>query len=169
MNKNSPKLAAFTTTELIVVMVLATVVFSLALMAFQIINKQYIQYNQDSTQAIELDRLQALLHRDIDQAKLVEIQKNQLSCQYSTYTAFYIFEDQQLVRNLSIEDYKKDTFAFSTINLTTFFEQESISSGLIDYLSWETQLFGEACTLNLKKTYDHQTTLLMEETTQYGY
>lgn len=166
MNKKNLKLAAFTTTELIVVMILATVVFSLALMAFQIINKQYIQYTQDSTEAIELDRLYALLHRDIDQTKLVEIQKNQLSCQYQNYTVFYTFESKQLIRDVSIVDYKKDTFAFTTIILETFFEQETTQNGLIDYLSWETQLFGETQILNLKKTYDHQ---VLMETTQYGY
>ncbi len=166
MNKNNHKLAAFTTTELIVVMVLATVVFSLALMAFQIINKQYIQYNQDSTTAIDFDRLQALLHKDIDQAKLIEIQKNQLSCHYQNYTVSYDFMPKQLIRDVSIDDYKKDTFAFTTIFIETSFNQEPIQNGLVDYITWQTQLFEENYTLNLEKIYDHQ---VLMEIAIYGY
>lgn len=134
--KSSPqRLKAFTITELIIVMILSTIVFSMALTAFQISSDLYKQYDKSSSESIAMDRARALLGTDIANAKQLYIEENTFYCMLNKGTIIYKSTNNALIRTFeTTEEQRPDTIIFGSLKLEAFFEDEMVTEGLFNRL-----------------------------------
>ncbi|RSC92204.1 PulJ/GspJ family protein [Tenacibaculum singaporense] len=124
------KIKAFTLTELLVVMVVSTIVISLAFLVLTMIQKQTqnIKINLNKRQTIEnLDRV---LWKDFNESNTIFLKKELLSFEKELDTITYTFQEKVIIR-------KKDSFLIQTNNKTFFLDGLKVKNGPIDALKLE--------------------------------
>lgn len=154
----SHRLSAFTIMELLVVMILSTFVFSMALMAYQIMGGLYRNYEETSTNSVDFDRFRALLGRDIATAKTLHYETPQLFCSIDNFreekhVVIYQFNPQSIVRSSDIGE-RLDTVYRGECQVSTYFEAEEIAAGRIDRLTLQLIFFEQPLQLNYEKPSD---------------
>jgi hypothetical protein len=147
------KVAAFTIMELLVVMILSTFVFSMALMAYQIMGGLYRNYEETSTSSVELDRFRALIGRDIAASKALYYDAPTLFCQYEGHYVSYQFGPSGVVRSGDLAE-RLDSVYHGPSSINSYFEQEEIMEGEIDQIHIEIRFFEQALPLDFEKAKD---------------
>jgi prepilin-type N-terminal cleavage/methylation domain-containing protein len=124
------RIKAFTLTELLVVMVVSTIVISLAFLVLTMIQKQTqnIKINLNKRHIIE--NLDKILWKDFNEANNVFIKKELLTFEKELDTIVYTFHEKVIIR-------KKDSFLIQTNNKTFFLDGLKVKNGSIDALKLE--------------------------------
>ncbi len=130
MNFNK-KIQAFTLSELLIVIVISSIVISLAFSALSMIQKQVstIQNTLDKTQDIEF--LNRSLWSDFNSYNVMYNTKIDALFLSTPIDSFqYAFDENYIIR-------KKDTIRVSLVNKKLFLDGQDVSSGIIDAMELE--------------------------------
>ncbi|TDQ21836.1 type II secretion system protein [Tenacibaculum caenipelagi] len=121
------KIKAFTLTELLVVMVVSTIVISLAFLMLTMVRKQLnvIKKGIDKKQIIEhLDRV---FWKDFNECKKVSLKNKKLFFEKDMDTVVYNFEEKIIVR-------EKDSFSIQINHKSFYLDGLKVNNGFIDAL-----------------------------------
>lgn len=121
------KTKAFTLSELLVVMVVSTIVISMAFLVLSMVQKQMklIGGNLEKKQTIEsLDRI---LWQDFNESKQVFLEKEQLVFEKEEDTVVYRLKEKNIIR-------EKDSFPIQVENKLFFLDGMQIEKGALDAL-----------------------------------
>lgn len=167
-NITSSTWAAFTIIELMVVLLLSSVVFSMALLVLDIFNQQLVQQATEHKAILDLQRFKSQLQQDVELSQTTKLEEQQIVLEGAGSTIVYQFEDQQISREVQLESAISDTFALVTKNLTAQWQRQAVSWGLVDQLTWEGRFLEQPFSLKIYKTYTAQTLFqLQEQATTY--
>ncbi|CAL2063779.1 type II secretion system protein [Tenacibaculum sp. 190524A05c] len=125
------KVKAFTLTELIVVMIISTILISLAFTALSMVKRQIGHIQKRTEIKNELISLEKVLHKDFNWYGLGEFNTNRLKFKNPIDSVKYTFEDNFLLRN-------KDTIKIAVSNLAVYLDGNTVKKGKIDALKFET-------------------------------
>lgn len=142
--------------ELLVVLFLSSLVFGAILLVFQIVQQQQRQQSKDYEEIAAVRQLKTLLQVDAFKAKEWIIEDRKLYCYYPTYYIEYHFEPQQLLRTIRTQISHTDTFALPTLDILGKWQEEEITFGPIDLLSWESRFFEQTFHVLIQKKYATQ-------------
>ncbi len=123
------KVKAFTLTELIVVMIIFTIVISLAFMALSMVKRQVGHIQKRTVAKEELIGLEKVLNKDFNTYGLADFSGNNLSFKSPIDSVNYVFEEGFLLRN-------RDTIKISISNLTFFLDGNNVKKGNVDAIKF---------------------------------
>ncbi|MEL6863602.1 MAG: hypothetical protein AAFP19_04245 [Bacteroidota bacterium] len=149
-------LAAFTIAELLVVSLLSVLTASAAIAAFQIVDTQYEDYAQHTEASLRLNSLHALLYGDFAEAEVVRIENNRLAFDYLSYTIWYSFSEDFLVRRTDQEVQRPDTFWLYPRHLEAHFANQPVEWGRIDRCQFEVMMEEIIFPFHFHKSYSAQ-------------
>jgi len=152
--KGSKRLAAFTIMELIIVMLLSTLIFGMALTAFQIMQRLYRQYDELSTETTTLDRFRALLAYDVEQATSLHYTENQLILKSTARTLHYQFQKEAIVRKDATPSSLADTLWTAASKIECTWQKGPVQEGPIDQIALTLFLFEKPLVLQFCKSLD---------------
>ncbi|WP_442267063.1 PulJ/GspJ family protein [Tenacibaculum sp. ZS6-P6] len=124
------KINAFTLTELIVVMVISTIVVSLAFMALSMVKRQIRNIEKRIYIKEELTRLEKVLMKDFNTFRNIEKQNSYLKFKNALDSVTYEIEQTFVLRN-------KDSFQLSLKNTTLFLDGNKVKQGAVDGMRFE--------------------------------
>ena len=124
------KAKAFTLTELIVVMIISTIVISLAFTALSMVKRQIGHIQKRTEIKNELISIEKVLHKDFNWYGLGELSNNSLKFKNPIDSVKYTFEDKFLLRN-------KDTIKIAISNLAVYLDGKTVKKGKVDALKFE--------------------------------
>lgn len=153
------KLAAFTMIELIVVMVLSGIIFSMALLVLDIVGQQASHQEEQHQEVLKIEQLQLLLSKDAYASTAIWAEQEQVFFEYDGYTIKYQFEEKMTCRSILQEPIHTDTFWLPKLALAIQWQQQPITTGRVDALTLESQFFGQAYTIYIQKHYASKTLL----------
>lgn len=160
------KLAAFTMIELIVVMVLSGVIFSMALLVIEIVGQQARHQEEQHQEVLEVKQLEVLLQKDAYQAKGMWIEQGQVILDYEEYSILYQFEQEKINRSILQEQVHTDTFYLPSLSLESSWQGQPLELGRIDQIKLVTQFFEQPYTILIQKQYDNKTLLEISTSNQ---
>jgi prepilin-type N-terminal cleavage/methylation domain-containing protein len=117
------KLRAFTIIELIIVMLISSVVITIAYTGLGVFYRQYTQFKHTQeavSQTLLLDRLLTL---DFSNCNYVEKKEGGITCVYADKEIAYQLTDEYILRT---EKQTADTFFMPNLRYQTFFLQEEV-------------------------------------------
>lgn len=126
------KVKAFTLTELIVVMIISTIVISLAYVALSMVKKQVGHIQKRTISKEELLSLEKVLHRDFNSFGIADFTNSELRFKNPIDSIKYIIEDNYILRN-------KDTFHVPLSEVTLFLDGQKVQKGKVDALRFTTK------------------------------
>lgn len=153
------KLPAFTMIELLVVLVLSGIIFSMALLVLEIMGQQAGHQEQQHQEVLAIEQLQLLLKKDAYQAKEIWTTEEQLFFNYEAYRIQYQFKEQIICRTILQEPMHTDTFQLPSVNLERTWQRQPITFGRVDAFKVETTFFGALYSITIQKEYDSKTLL----------
>lgn len=159
------KLPAFTIIELIAVMLLSGLIFSMMLIVIQIMQQQNMHQEAEHFEVLQVEQLSALLQKDAYQAKSMVVEGKQLFFDYGEYNIAYSFNEKNIWRSILNNDMHTDTFFLPAMNLEYSWQEQNIELGIVDKVSFQTQFFEQIFEIIVQKKYDYKTLLEQE---QYG-
>lgn len=151
------KVAAFTIVELIAVMLLSGLIFSMALLVIQIMQQQNSHQEMEHQEVLKIEQLSSLLQKDAYQATSILVEGKQVFFDYKTHSITYQFNEQDVWRSIIETSIHTDTFALPTLLLEATWEDQPIEVGLLNKLKWQSHFFEQLFELNIQKKYDHKT------------
>lgn len=124
------KTKAFTLTELLVVMIVSTIVISMAFVVLTMVKKQLrvIRRNLDKKQTIE--QIDRVLWKDFNESNLVYFVKDKLVVEKEEDTLFYTIKEKMLIR-------EKDSFPIQIKTKSFFLDGLQIEKGSLDAMKLE--------------------------------
>lgn len=130
---HNKKTAAFTLSEMIVVMILTTIVVGLAFSVLTLVQRHIGSIQNNYNHTTELNKLEQSLILDFNRFSTIEFDNlnEQLLFTNELESKTYKFEDQIIVKEL-------DTFHIKLNNKTFYFDGNPIPNGTIDAIKIET-------------------------------
>lgn len=150
------KLSAFTLMEVLVGMVLTAIISALAFYSYFLIQKQFFQLQRIQQTANNCLELRTILNRDFEKAESISIQEANISIVNKEGLIFYNIWPEGLIRYHAITPMIRDSFKLKNFNYTTFFKGEPVEAGIIDQFVIIQNIFKEAQSLSIKKTYSSE-------------
>jgi prepilin-type N-terminal cleavage/methylation domain-containing protein len=160
------RIKAFTLLEVVVSMIIAALVITIAYTAYQIIHRSYATYQLKNTQMAMLLRLDELLQKDFSRSMLISRTADGLAFTDSSSVIRYTFTAGAVVR----EGISIDTFRVITQNINLQFESKTLTafpaeepeSDRIDELSFNGLYADEIIPYHYHKQYSSEN--LIEKT-----
>ena len=119
----SKKIQSFTITEMLVVMILTTIVISIAILVLNLVQKELKGIQQNFKNNTELRTLEQTLWSDFNKNEVVlETKNNQLICSSPLDTVIYQFKENYVLRDtdtLKISIEQKGFFLDMKVTLTS--------------------------------------------------
>lgn len=156
------KLAAFTMVELIAVMVLSGLIFSMAMLVINIVQTQGKHQDQQHKEVLEIEQLSALLKKDAYVSKAIWVEQQQLFFEFDKHSIIYHFKDENICRSIVHANIHTDTFLLPSLRFQASWKLQNIQEGRVDAIELETKFFEQNFTIFIQKKYDYKT-LLREE------
>ncbi|BDS14300.1 PulJ/GspJ family protein [Aureispira anguillae] len=153
------KLAAFTIVELIVVLLLSGIIFTMAMLVIDIMQQQGKHQERAHKEVLEMEQLGALLKQDAYRAKSIWAEGKKLFFDYGSYEIAYQFDPLRICRSILHTSIHIDSFALPTININYAWQQQPVELGRVDKIALESQFFGQPFELIITKLYDNKTLL----------
>ncbi|WP_075343322.1 PulJ/GspJ family protein [Tenacibaculum agarivorans] len=127
------KIDAFTLTELIVVMIVSTIVVSMAFMALSMVKRQVGSIQNRFQKKEELVRFEKIIHKDFNNYGIGNLKgNNNVQFKNALDSVMYQIKDTYVLRN-------KDTFAIAIHNSAFLLDGKKVNSGFIDAFRFEAQ------------------------------
>lgn len=148
------KLKGFTIMELIMVMALMSIIVGLGYAARNILEDNFIKYDQQSDELMESVNFSVFIEKDFNDAKKVTIQDDRLILDKKDIILEYTFDEDKIYRNAFIgnEKYSSD-IDIQNVEIETFFQRQLIHLGLIDFCKINYEISGIKNTITLQKQY----------------
>lgn len=144
------KIKAFTIIELTVVMLLSSIVISMAYFAFDILTKRYLHYKKESEIRYEMTNIQSLLSHAFFVSDSVKVSTNTLH----VYTRFANIDYELLPDYIIKRDRNTiDTFHFPVVKAAYLFDNKQVDEGIIDQLHIEMEFNGKNIPAIFSKKY----------------
>ncbi|SNR15451.1 PulJ/GspJ family protein [Tenacibaculum jejuense] len=124
------KINAFTLTELIVVMVISTIVISLAFTALSMVRRQIRSIEKRLYLKEELTQFEKVLTKDFNTYRKIEKQNSFLSFKNALDSVTYKLEENYVLRD-------KDSFLLSLKNTSLFLDGIQVKNGVVDAIRFE--------------------------------
>jgi type II secretory pathway pseudopilin PulG len=156
------KLAAFTMVELIAVMVLSGLIFSMAMLVINIIQEQGKSQERQHEEVLEVEQLSVLLDKDAYACKTIWVENQQLFFEYDNYSVNYHFNDKEICRSILNTSIHTDTFLLPSLSFNARWQLQDILVGKVDAAELKTKFFEQDFTIFIQKKYDYKTLLLLE-------
>ena len=149
----NPNLKAFTLLEMLVVMVLTGIVFGIGYTTYDLMHKQFAQYESHHEELLRLEQLKTLLKTDFFEARKITKNHSGIRIEQMEETIAYLFENEHIIR---LKMGVNDTFHYPTGEVNMFYEKQrqDFQEALIDQLSVEVVYKGQSQTLSFLKKYD---------------
>lgn len=160
------KLAAFTMVELIAVMILSGLIFSMAMLVLNIIQAQEKHQTKQHKEVLEVEQLSGLLKKDAYSARGIWIENQQLFFDYETYSINYHFKDKTICRSIVNTSIHTDTFWMPSLVFNTYWQLQEVQTGRVDAVEIRTQFFEQDFNLFIEKNYDYKTLMQAERDRQ---
>lgn len=154
------KLAAFTMVELIAVMVLSGLIFSMAMLVINIVQAQSKHQERQHEEVLDLEQLSGLLEKDAYLSKMIWVENQQLFFEYDDHSINYHFNDKKICRSMVRTSIHTDTFLLPTLSFKTSWQLQAIQVGRVDAIELETKFFEQDFKIFIQKQYDYKTLLL---------
>ncbi len=145
--------------ELLVVLVLSGIIFSMALLVLEIMGQQTDHQEQQHQEVLVIEQLQLLLKKDAYQAKEIWTEGEQLFFKYEEYRIQYERKEQLICRTILQASIHTDTFKLPLVNLEKTWQRQPITVGRVDAFKIETTFFGQPYYITIQKEYDSKTLL----------
>jgi hypothetical protein len=156
------KLAAFTMVELIAVMVLSGLIFSMAMLVINIMQEQGKHQERQHEEVLGVEQLGSLLKKDAYTSKVIWVENKQLFFEYENHSINYHFNDKNICRSIVNTSIHTDTFLLPSLRFQASWQLEDIQIGRVDAIELQTKFFGQDFNIFIQKKYDYKT-LLIEE------
>jgi len=154
------KLAAFTMVELIAVMVLSGLIFSMAMLVINIVQEQGKHQERQHEEVLGLEQLSGLLEKDAYLSKMIWVENQQLFFEYDNHSINYYFNGKNICRSMGHTSIHTDTFLLPTLSFKTSWQLQDIQVGRVDAIELETKFFEQDFKIFIQKQYDYKTLLL---------
>lgn len=156
------KLAAFTMVELIAVMVLSGLIFSMAMLVINIMQTQGRHQEEQHEEVLGVEQLSSLLEKDAYISNTIWVENEQLFFEYDNHSITYHFNDKNICRSMVTTSIHTDTFLLPSLSFQASWQLQDIQTGRVDAIELQTKFFGQDFTIFIQKKYDYKT-LLIEE------
>lgn len=133
------KVKAFTLSELIVVMIISTIVISLAFMALSMVKRQIGHIQKRTVLKEELLSLEKVLNMDFNRYGIANFNINVLKFKNPLDSTTYTIEENWVLRN-------KDTFNIEASNVLFFLDGNTVKKGKVDALKFTAKNVNERIT-----------------------
>jgi len=153
--KKHQNLKAFTLVELVVVMILSSVIATIAFFSIQNVQSQYSNFEQQTDTVLEISHFQTVLASDFEQSKLVHCEENSLHLIYENYKIQYQFAPSWVTR--SVENQFIDTLRIPSSLVSFYYKSKLISQGRVDKFQLKYTLFKNPYQQILEKEYSSET------------
>ncbi|HEX8545810.1 MAG TPA: hypothetical protein VF691_02550 [Cytophagaceae bacterium] len=155
------KILAYTIMEMIIVMLLSSVVFTIAFKSFEIISSHYITYKNNVDEIGDFSLLDRLISNNCLQSKKIERTTDGLDFIFETNRISYEFAPDYILR---IQAGVLDTFFLESISYKLLFMNKEVleENNLIDEISLEGKVKGELRNFNYFKQYAANELMLEE-------
>lgn len=148
------RLKAFTLVEMMAGLAIAALVVTLGFYAVQLLQKQYILFEQTTDEALDYQRLEALLWHDFTKSQGVFLENDSLiRCDQGEVVVKYGISSNYLTRSLLAEVSVIDTFPVHFALEEATLDGKHVSAGLIDYCIFKISPFGESHSYAVQKLY----------------
>ncbi len=139
--------------ELLVVLALSGIIFSMALLVFTIVKQQTLHQEKTHETVWAWSQLQLLLQKDLQQAGQVRRAGAVLTLSGKAWDIEYQFSSSYITRTLQGTTTHTDTFNITTTTWESQWQGVSVTAGLVDHLILESRLFEQPTTLVVHKKY----------------
>ena len=148
----APKVKAFTLIELVVVMIISGILFSIAYFSFFIISQRFNHFSSASSSVMEISNLQTILNKDFDEAEFLQLQGDDLIVKKDSLELLYHFEEDYLLRTQLDQ---VDTFHIPIENKSYYFKNAIyyLNTGYIDELEFTSEYHDEKFHFHFHKDY----------------
>lgn len=155
------RIAAFTIMEMIIVMLLSSVVFTIAFKSFEIISKHYISYKKNVDEIGDYSLLDRLISTNCLQCKRLEKTADGVLFIYETGRISYVFSQDYILR---AQAGILDTFFIEAVShKVSYLGKEVLEENmLIDEVNIEGLVKGEVRKFNYSKQYAANEMMLEE-------
>ncbi len=147
------RLPAFTIMEVMVTALLSVITVGIALSAWQIIERQFSQYSQETEEALSVGQLNMLLQRDFLQCSQAVREEDALRFSFPAYEVLYLLEAERIVRKLANGDGRDDVFNFAPVVWSTAFRGQEVLAGPIDFAAIQVLWFEKPMDMAFSRTY----------------
>lgn len=129
------KINAFTLSELIVVMIISTIVVSMAFIALSMVKRQVFSIQNKFSIKKELVRLEKVLNKDFNTYAIAELNSNKsLKFKNTLDSVNYKIADSYILRN-------QDTLRVAMSNTAYFLDGKEVKKGYVDAFYFEIEAF----------------------------
>ncbi len=144
------KIGAFTLIELIVAMSIGSLVVIFAINVYDIIKKQFENYNNSNNITNDIFLVYDIMHDDFDKADKIVYKYDDLEivlengdqCKYS-------FEEDYIIRSFNN---LQDTFNVKSENIKAYYDSKNAIE-IVDEFSFETEVFENTINISFYKKY----------------
>lgn len=159
MSRKKHQFPAFTMIELIAVLILSGIIFSMAMLVINIMQQQGQLQEKEHVEVLALQQLGTLLKRDSYLAKSIWLEQEQLFFEQEPYVVRYTIKNQAVCRSILMQPIYTDTFSFSTVAFQPFWQAQAVEMGRVDQIELSVELFEQPYVMNITKVYDQKTLL----------
>lgn len=132
MPRRPSRLSAFTVLELLLVMVVSALLFSMAYAALRMVQRQQRAIERKSAALGQVSTWQTALEADFQPGAIIAVADDQVRCEREGRQVIYTFRDSVLVRE---QGEVIDTLLLPVRECTCYWQGQSRTSGLIDELA----------------------------------
>lgn len=156
------QIAAFTIMELVITISLTSVVVATTYLAFNVINKSFLNHKQQNDITYEANQLLTFIHHDFSRAQMIYYtDENSLTLEFEESDVHYRFDEDFFLRH---ELQTNDTFSTPTQHLAVYFQHDSLlpPGSIVDEIYFQLKVIDTWCTYRFIKDYDMHTLMQFE-------
>lgn len=150
------KIKAFTIIELTVVMLLSSIVISIAYFAFDMLTIKYLRYKKDNEVRYEMTNINSLLNHAFYISDSVIVTGNTIHAHIQSAVIDYELTPECI---LKYDRGITDTFHFPVSKMEYLYENEHITEGIIDQAHLEMELGDKKINTVFSKKYNADFTM----------
>jgi|GEM_PF-4007103 len=147
-------LKAFTLVEMLAGLAIAALVVTLGFYGIQLLQKQYLLFEETTNEALDYRRVEALLWHDFTNAQRVLLENDSsIRCDQGPILVEYGISSNYLTRSVLAETAIIDTFPIHFALQDATFGGKRISAGLMDHCVFNIGPFGVNHSFAVRKLY----------------
>lgn len=145
---------AFTILELLMVMVLAALVAGMAYSAWNIMDKGFIDFSENSDRLLDGTSFVAFIERDFSHARKISVYDGRLLLEGDDHSLEYLFEESGTIRK-GYKDGNISPVPSSVIisGMDSYFQGNPVNEGMIDFCELRFMVLGKENVITLQKEY----------------
>jgi prepilin-type N-terminal cleavage/methylation domain-containing protein len=155
------QLKAFTLIELLTVIVLSSIIITMAYLAMSNTQSQFRLFENTSNQSLEIYNFKTTFALDIENAQFIKISSNSLLLQEEKNDIIYTFNENEITRKTT---YSSTSFGISVIETHALLSNKTTTEGFIDYFALTILSLNDETTLKYNKEYSAKNLMAIQQT-----